>query len=163
MVVCLRIVTELRRGFPLLIAGLILATNPAVAMAADQPLAGHWQGAIEIPGKSLSFDVDFSSNKDGSWKGDVTIPAQGARDLPLAKIVVEGFLHVLPDRRVQDQVGSGDDVPQFERQQSAELSSRRAGGGALRRSRPERPEHPRVLQKIEGESCFVHGTTHFNF
>jgi CubicO group peptidase (beta-lactamase class C family) len=89
MVVCLGTVTGLRRGFPLLIAGLILAINPAVAMAADQPLAGHWQGAIEIPGKSLSFDVDFSSNKDGSWKGDVTIPAQGARDVPLAKIVVE--------------------------------------------------------------------------
>jgi len=68
---------------------LILAISPAVAMAADQPLAGHWQGAIEIPGKALSFDVDFSSNKDGSVKGDITIPAQGAKDLPLAKIVVE--------------------------------------------------------------------------
>ena len=88
MFASLRIVPALRRGFHFLIAGLILAISPAIAIAADQSLAGHWQGAIEIPGKALPFDVDFSSNKDESWKGDITIPAQGARDLPLAKIAV---------------------------------------------------------------------------
>jgi CubicO group peptidase (beta-lactamase class C family) len=85
----LRLVRASHRAFLVLIALLILASSPAVAIAADQPLAGHWEGAIEIPGKALGFDVDFSINTDGSWKGDVTILAQGARDLPLAKIAVE--------------------------------------------------------------------------
>ena len=84
----LQIVPELDRGFLSLIAGLILVISPALAIGAGQPLVGHWEGAIEIPGKALSFDVDFSSGNDGSWKGDVTIPAQGARDMPLANVVV---------------------------------------------------------------------------
>jgi len=66
--------------------GLILAAD-SVALQADEPtLAGHWLGAIETPGKPLAFDVDFSKATDGSWQGDISIPAQGARNLRLAKL-----------------------------------------------------------------------------
>jgi len=58
--------------------------------AAEPPsLAGHWEGAIEVPGQKLDIDLDFVLEA-GAWKGDITIPAQNARNLPLTGIAVEG-------------------------------------------------------------------------
>lgn len=53
-------------------------------------LAGHWEGAIDVPGMKLEVDIDFSQEADGSWKGDISIPLQKAKDLPLANISIEG-------------------------------------------------------------------------
>jgi len=82
---------QLRAGMPLswgiVTIGLVLGAD-SEAVRADEPgLAGHWLGAIETPGEPLSFDVDFSKAANGSWQGDISIPAQGARDLPLAKLI----------------------------------------------------------------------------
>jgi CubicO group peptidase (beta-lactamase class C family) len=61
----------------------------APASAADGDAAGHWTGSIRVPGQELELDVDLRSGPDG-WSGDVTIPAQGARDVALAGVGVEG-------------------------------------------------------------------------
>ena len=67
-----------------------LAMLPAMAAAEDaKDLTGRWKGAIELPGKPLDFDIDFAE-KNGAWTGDISIPAQGAVDLPLAKITIDG-------------------------------------------------------------------------
>ncbi|HUU05492.1 MAG TPA: serine hydrolase [Patescibacteria group bacterium] len=67
-----------------------LALIPAVFGAEKAPLLqGHWAGAIELPGSKLEIDCDFSLQADGSWLGDISIPAQKAKDLPLAGIVVQ--------------------------------------------------------------------------
>jgi CubicO group peptidase (beta-lactamase class C family) len=58
--------------------------------AATPTLAGHWTGAIELPGTRLEIDCDFTSQADGSWLGDISIPAQNAKDLPLAAIKLQG-------------------------------------------------------------------------
>jgi len=58
--------------------------------APPQDLAGHWEGAIDLPGSKLEVNVDLVKQADGAWKGDISIPAQGAKDLPLAGIKVEG-------------------------------------------------------------------------
>ena len=63
--------------------------HPALAAPAQDP-AGHWEGAIELPGTKLEVDVDLAKRADGTWTGDITIPAQGAKDLPLGAIKVEG-------------------------------------------------------------------------
>ncbi len=63
--------------------------RPAEA-APPQDLAGHWEGAIELPGQKLAVDLDFAKQADGTWKGDISIPAQGAKDLPLSGIKAEG-------------------------------------------------------------------------
>lgn len=55
-----------------------------------QDLAGHWEGAIDLSGAKLVIDLDFAKQADGTWKGDISIPAQGGEDLPLANINVEG-------------------------------------------------------------------------
>jgi CubicO group peptidase (beta-lactamase class C family) len=66
--------------------GVLTATISAANLADEPALAGHWIGAIETPVKALAIDVDFSKDKNGSWQGDISIPAQGAKDLPLAKL-----------------------------------------------------------------------------
>jgi CubicO group peptidase (beta-lactamase class C family) len=72
-----------------LVIGGLLGFQGAVWAAAEAP-AGHWEGKIDIPGSPLEFDVDFVRAADGSWSGDISIPAQNARNLPLAGIEVEG-------------------------------------------------------------------------
>ena len=67
----------------------VLACVLAGAAAPAAELAGHWAGAIELPGQKLEIDVDLAA-RAGVWTGDITIPAQGAKDLPLAGIVVDG-------------------------------------------------------------------------
>lgn len=62
----------------------------AVCLAAESPdPAGHWEGAITLPGQELGLDIDLASDGE-TWKGDITIPVQGARDLALTKIEVHG-------------------------------------------------------------------------
>jgi CubicO group peptidase (beta-lactamase class C family) len=53
-------------------------------------VAGHWEGAIEIPGSPLQILVDLSAHEQGALAGTVSIPAQGARDLPLKSIALTG-------------------------------------------------------------------------
>ncbi len=76
---------------PVIIALFILTAVFAPGLrAAEQPtLAGHWAGAIELPGTKLDFDLDFAFAA-GAWTGDVTIPLQNARNLPLEGIAVAG-------------------------------------------------------------------------
>ncbi len=58
----------------------------------DAPsLTGHWEGTIDIPGMKLDVNLDFSQKEDGSWVGNISIPAQNAKDLPLVNIQVSGL------------------------------------------------------------------------
>jgi CubicO group peptidase (beta-lactamase class C family) len=78
----------LRSQAPARIALALVALAGAPLLAADLP-AGHWEGAIELPGQKLDFDVDLRMD-DSAWAGDISIPAQGAKDLPLEEIAVDG-------------------------------------------------------------------------
>ena len=78
----------------------VLSCTAALAFAQDQadfdrtsassvePLSlnGKWEGAINLPGTTLNISIDFSKNTDGNWQGDIDIPLQGAKDLPLTNI-----------------------------------------------------------------------------
>jgi CubicO group peptidase (beta-lactamase class C family) len=61
-----------------------------VPAAPAQDLSGHWEGAVDVPGSKLEVNVDLVKQADGTWKGDISIPAQGAKDLPLGGIKIEG-------------------------------------------------------------------------
>jgi len=72
----------------LLLAVIVCGT----ALAAQQParsFAGHWTGTITLPGQELAFDVDLVDSA-GVYRGDISIPAQNAKDLLLARIAVRG-------------------------------------------------------------------------
>ena len=68
--------------------------NAAAKVASGGASAGQaappdrWDGVIELPGQKLSFNLDFVGNADGTITGDITIPVQGARDLPLTNISI---------------------------------------------------------------------------
>jgi CubicO group peptidase (beta-lactamase class C family) len=70
--------------FPLLMA---MLTLPAFS-AEPSPLAGHWEGAISLPGTPLQIFLDFSAKADAALVGTISIPAQNAKDLPLVGIEV---------------------------------------------------------------------------
>jgi CubicO group peptidase (beta-lactamase class C family) len=69
----------------------IVALLGAAVATAEEPtgIAGRWEGAIEIPGAALEVQIDLEPSEDG-WTGKISIPAQNARDLPLADITVDG-------------------------------------------------------------------------
>jgi uncharacterized protein len=63
------------------------ADNPPV----NPPVSGLWHGEIELPNQTGSLRVTVELSQQGdAWKGDIDIPAQGAKDLPLAGIAVDG-------------------------------------------------------------------------
>jgi len=67
---------------------LIIIVSPAIADDKTD-IAGVWQGAIAIPGAELAIKIKFTS-EGGGYSGDIDIPAQGAKDLPLDSIVFQG-------------------------------------------------------------------------
>ena len=74
----------------LLVALLLTAAGRGIAGAqpATSP-AGHWEGAIDVPGQALEIHVDLAS-KDGAWMGTITIPVQNLKGFPLSDITVAG-------------------------------------------------------------------------
>jgi hypothetical protein len=68
----------LRRGTAFL--ALLVAS---VSQGAD--LSGHWTGTVLVPGTPLPIVLDF--DRDGDWKGWVTLPGRGVSGVPLRKPV----------------------------------------------------------------------------
>lgn len=68
---------------------LVLLANllPAVAQAASNP-AGHWAGAITLPGTALAIRVDLEQSTSG-WSGTIDIPVQGLRGFQLGDVTVK--------------------------------------------------------------------------
>ncbi len=72
-------------------AALAFAQSPAdFDKLSHRDLIGKWEGAINVPGTTLNISIDFSKKTDGSWQGDIDIPLQGAKDLPLTNIKLAG-------------------------------------------------------------------------
>lgn len=55
---------------------------------ADNRIAGHWEGKINVPTHSLIIKVDLSI-KDNNWNGTIDIPTQNAKGLRLSHINIE--------------------------------------------------------------------------
>lgn len=61
---------------------------PALHATLVAPTTEHFAGAIQLPGMKLEFDVDLRQDEKGAWSGDISIPLQDAKDLPLAAVDV---------------------------------------------------------------------------
>jgi hypothetical protein len=66
----------------------LLLCLPALAGAAPQTPAGHWEGYAEIPGKGLPLVVDLTQDGAGAWTGSIIIAGLGIKGAALANIVV---------------------------------------------------------------------------
>ena len=71
-----------------LCAGMGTATGPGLAFQTKGSAAGHWTGTLSGP--ELAIEVDLASKGAGVWYGTITIPAQGAKGLPLSEVSVAG-------------------------------------------------------------------------
>ena len=60
------------------------------ANAQDATPQGHWEGGINGPEINLRIAVGLAQTSQGSWVGEISIPAQGLRDFALSNVNVEG-------------------------------------------------------------------------
>lgn len=54
------------------------------------PFLGTWKGAINVMGQELGIIVEFSLDEAKNIQGNIDVPDQGAMDLPLGDIQIEG-------------------------------------------------------------------------
>lgn len=69
---------------------LFLSAGVPSLAAAPPDLAGHWDGAIVLPAMKVEFNLNFMKQADGSWKGDISIPIQNIKNMPLSDIKADG-------------------------------------------------------------------------
>ncbi|MCK4858669.1 MAG: hypothetical protein KAT58_11915, partial [candidate division Zixibacteria bacterium] len=88
--------TSLRGALLLLAAALLI---PTLAVADHNDIVGNWEGAIHIPGTELEIAIVFALDDEGDITGAIDIPLQGAKDLPLADIKIDGvsITFAMPD------------------------------------------------------------------
>ncbi|MGH7242240.1 MAG: serine hydrolase [Phycisphaerales bacterium] len=64
----------------------VFAPSAYAHVALGTDLTGRWDGTIKVPGTDLEVKLNFTSNELGT----ISIPAQGAKDLPLEKVSLDG-------------------------------------------------------------------------
>ena len=68
----------------------VLAALSALPAAETAPKgAGHWEGVLKTPNQDVALTVDLAKNQKGEWIGTMSLPAQGAREIPLSRITVQ--------------------------------------------------------------------------
>src|ERR1035441_1188452 len=78
----------MKRPLPVARLGALFA---AMAMAWQPPNgAGHWEGIIKGAAQDVAITVDLALDQKGGWMGALGMPEQGARDIPLSGITVQG-------------------------------------------------------------------------
>lgn len=70
---------------------LLVALGGLPTVYARQPAtpAGHWEGAITLPGTALAVRVDLEGAKEGAWAGTIDIPVQSLRGFKLGDVTVK--------------------------------------------------------------------------
>jgi uncharacterized protein len=70
------------------LAALTVSSSVTFAQPTTGP-AGHWEGAIQVPGQELEIQIDLAGAGE-KWDGTITIPAQNLKGFPLSDISVQG-------------------------------------------------------------------------
>ncbi len=65
------------------------APGSAQSQSARRDPAGHWDGHVELPSGPLEVHLDLS-DANGRWSGDIVIPTESTRSMPVTAIVVSG-------------------------------------------------------------------------
>lgn len=73
---------------PILVALLLVHSS---LMAQDtKPFLGTWNGALSVMGQELEITIVLSLDEEKNIQGNIDVPAQGATDIPLGDINIEG-------------------------------------------------------------------------
>ena len=73
---------NVRGRFVLLVVSMLSLVAAGLAAPPPGP-EGSWEGAISLPGQQLEVQVRLERDAGGELSGTISIPAQGAQDLPL--------------------------------------------------------------------------------
>ncbi len=144
-------------------ANLIICLAFAASARAETPTAaGHWEGAIELPGTPLTVLVDLRF-ADGAWQGTTDIPLQGAKGLALTSIRAAGdslsfVIDKIPGAPTFRGVISGDAVAgQFTQGgQSFPFHLGREKMAGPKRPQEPRPPFPYLVEEVGFENGDVH-------
>ena len=139
-----RIWRFLKTAVPVAVASLLASPIPLAAQPAG--VAGHWEGSIEAPGQPLVVMVDLAET-DGTWSGTIDIPAQGAADLPLSGVSVDGetvrfTINGVPGEPTFEGTLAGGEISGEFSQGPARLPFR-LGREAVEVTAPSRPQEPK--------------------
>jgi uncharacterized protein len=74
------------RTLALLIAS--ITTSSTLAAQAAPPCGGRWTGSIVLPDGKLDFELNFKLTAPGTCTGTISIPSQGASDVPLESVMM---------------------------------------------------------------------------
>lgn len=72
----------------LVILLLALGCFPSASAQESNSAAGHWEGAIILPGTELAIRVDLEKSAE-AWTGSIDIPAQALRGFTLGRVSVQ--------------------------------------------------------------------------
>jgi CubicO group peptidase (beta-lactamase class C family) len=86
----MRPISYLPSGRHFIAVGLLILMACSAGLAAGQQnsIAGHWEGAIKLPSGDLKISVEFT-DAAGKLSATITIPQQGAKDLPLSDVAFD--------------------------------------------------------------------------
>ena len=66
---------------------ILMACSTGFAAGQQNSIAGHWEGTIKLPSGDLKISVEFT-DVAGKLSATITIPQQGAKDLPLSDVAL---------------------------------------------------------------------------
>ena len=72
------------------LAAWLLLPAPFVRAQTAVDLSGHWEGAVNLPGREVEIEIDLAKNSKGDLAGTFGQPEQGVKGLPLSTAAVEG-------------------------------------------------------------------------
>lgn len=67
---------------------ILLVFISALNTYASSPLAGRWEGSVQIPGSGFNLILDLDQADGKEWIGSVVIPGLGVKGAPLAELVI---------------------------------------------------------------------------
>jgi hypothetical protein len=61
----------------------------ALTTQASSPVAGRWEGSIQIPGNAFNLIVDLDQSGGKDWVGSIIIPGLGVKGAPLTELTIK--------------------------------------------------------------------------
>lgn len=72
------------------VLGIAAGALPAMAVAQQEGLAGHWQGTLVVGQNSLRLIMHVAPSSDGGYEATIDSPDQGASGIPVSGVTVTG-------------------------------------------------------------------------
>ncbi|UCC40218.1 MAG: hypothetical protein JSV96_01825 [Candidatus Aminicenantes bacterium] len=74
----------------LLLSIMVLSSQSFIFAQDTKPFLGTWNGAISLMGQEIEMTLKFALDENKTITGTIDVPMQGATDIPLGNIKIEG-------------------------------------------------------------------------